>query len=73
MEGLIGGQFVIIHLSTPETFPVKTDIPVAQVVTDEILDHPAGQGDVVVLISCLDLFLEGVEQGDDPSVNFGSR
>ena len=69
MESLIGRELVDVHLAAPETLPVETDVPVGNIVADEILNQAARGGDVIVLIGGHDLLLQCVEQRDDPPVD----
>ena len=72
MESLIGRELVDVHLAAPETLPVETDVPVGNIVADEILNQAARGGDVIVLIGGHDLLLQCVEQRDDPPVDLRS-
>ena len=69
VKGLVGGELVLVHLSTPETFPVQTHVPVAKVIAHEVLDQTPCGCDVIILISRHNLLLQGIEQRDDPTVD----
>ena len=70
VQCLVSGELVPVGAAAPETLPVQADIPVADVVADEILDQPAGKGHIIVLVGCPDVLDEGVHERDDPPVDF---
>ena len=72
IKGLVCGPLVGIKSSTPVSFPVQAYIPVTQVYGNKILDQPGSPGGLIVFILCLHIFYQGIEQGDNPTVYFGS-
>ena len=71
VEGLVGGELVRCKTGAPETLLVEPDVPVGEIVSDEILDQAARQGDVVILIGGNDSLDQGIEPADDPLVELG--
>ena len=53
---------------SPEALLVEPDVPVAQVVTDEILYEAAGRGDVIVVVCRTHRRYQRVEPADEPAV-----
>ena len=72
IEGLVGSPLIGIKGSAPVSFPVQTHIPVAQVFGNKILDQPGRPGRFIIFILRLHIFYQGIEQGDDPTIYFGS-
>src|SRR5512133_3670454 len=50
-ESLISCNLVFIVLPAPVTFAVKPYIPVAEILSNEILDSPSGTGQIIVVIT----------------------
>ena len=67
---LICSEFVLIVRTAPETLPVQTHVPVADMVAHEVLNHTAGRSHIVILVSGLHVLYQCIEQGDDPPVDF---
>ena len=72
VEGLVGGEFVGVHPAAPEALPVEPDVPIGNVVADEILDQASRRGDVVVFVGRPDVLDQGIEQRNDPAVDLRS-
>ena len=69
IESLISSQLVLRHVCTPETFAVKTNVPVAEVVVHEVDDETTGACRVVVLHLLCYILHESVEYREHPAVN----
>ena len=73
VQSSVGGQFVLAHTISPETLLIKTDVPVTQIVTHEILDESTRESDVVILVSSLHLLAQGIETAHNPLVEHRTR
>ena len=69
---LICSEFVLAHTAAPETLAVQPDVPVADIVANELLQKASSCGKVVVLIAGADILDESVHQGDYPPVDLWS-
>ena len=72
IQTLVCTQFVLRHTVAPETLAVQAYIPVRKVIDDEIFYQATGFGQVIVLITFVHGFHQGVEIGDDPAIYLGS-
>ena len=70
MQGLIGRQLVCVKSSSPETFAVETHIPVGEVVVYEVVDEACRAGRLIIVKRFGDILHEGIEQGENPAVDF---
>ena len=70
VQGLISGKFIGAHLAGPETAAVQTHIPVRQVVVDKRIDGAGSLGGLIVVQIGGHLGNKGVEQRQDPAVDF---
>ncbi len=70
VEGLICSQFVGRHPSTPETLAVEAHIPVGEIVADKFTDFTGTFCKVIIVQSGLHILNQGVEQRENPTVDF---
>ena len=68
----IGGQLVAALLALPEAAPVAADVPVAQLVIDELLRLQAEGHQVVVLERLAGRLDQQLQVGQDPAVDVGA-
>ena len=69
IESLISSQLVLRHVCAPETFAVKTNVPVAEVVVHEVDDETTGACRVVAFHLLCNILHESVEHREHPTVN----
>ena len=70
VKGLIGREFVCVHLLAPETFAVEAHIPVREVVVDKVAYRSGRFGRFVIVKSLFDSLYQSVERRENPSVDF---
>ena len=72
VESLIGGDLVGGHITLPETATAKTDIPVAEIGIDKLLNSTACLGGFIVSESLVNSLDQSVQLTQNPTVDFGT-
>ena len=70
MKCLICGELVFGHLTTPETFAVQTNVPVAEVVVYKCIYGTCGFSGFIIIKSLFHIFYKCVEKRENPAVDF---
>ena len=68
IQGLISSQLVVVHLLTPETLLVQTNVPVREVFIDKSIDESSGTCGVIAVHLLLNTLNQRVQTRENPTV-----
>ena len=72
MQSLIRCELVRCKSATPEALSTESHVPIAEVLCHEILHKSPSTCEVVTIVSTIDLGNEGVEAGENPTIQLGA-
>ena len=72
VEGLVGGELIRSHLTSPEAAAREAHIPVTELLGDEVPNRTSGTCGLVVLEVAVYLDDEAIQRREDPAVDLGT-
>ena len=70
IQCLICAQFICAHFFAPETFSVKTNIPIAQVIINKRFYQASGFCRIIIIHFSVHILYKRMKHGQNPSVYF---